>query len=252
MSHLSLESNRKHANSGFQLRQVQHGSASGVEAPLFDSPKGVTAQGPRGSLCSEPPRPARAGRRSGQDLWVDLAASWMGRVRCCSPACLSRKELTTHIIHPSSVLSVQIRSQGVLEQHRTYHGKAAGILGSLSAPWDDRPSGGVKQHQSWAFRTPGLGSLTAFSSQCVPKDTNPTLAAMTEPSLLPPGCIYTGICCNSTLGFQHTHGDPKNQFESSTRPSPTRILSGQSINPDCLLHLCAFLALLFSKHQIFD
>lgn len=135
----------------------------------------------------------RAGRRSGQELWVDLAASWMGSVRSCSPACLSWKELTTHIIHPSSVLSVPSQSQGVLGQCRTYHDKAAGTQGSLSAPWRDRPSDGVKQDHSWTFRKPGLRSLTAFSSQCVPKDTNPTLAVMTQPFLLPPICIYTGI-----------------------------------------------------------
>lgn len=38
-------------------------------------------------------------------------------------------------------------------------------------------------------------SLTAFSSQSVPKDTNPTPAGMTKPFLLPPHCLYTGIWC---------------------------------------------------------
>lgn len=128
----------KHANSDFQLRQVQHSSASGVEAPFFASPEGVSAWGPRGSLCKEPRGPARAGRRNAEDLWVDFAASWMGIGRSCCRAHPSWKELPADIIHPSSVLSVQIWSQGVLEQHRTYPGKAAGIQGSLSAPWESQ------------------------------------------------------------------------------------------------------------------
>lgn len=105
MSHLSLESNRfqqlweKHANCGFQLRQVQHGSASGVEAPLFDSPEGVTDhEGP----CAWATKPSQGWEKEGTGSLGGFGCQLDGKGEILLPS--SSQLEGTHHTHNSSQL----------------------------------------------------------------------------------------------------------------------------------------------------
>lgn len=97
----------KYANRDFQLRQVQHSSTNGEEAPFLSHLGSDSSKGREG-LCTTRTRAMKSNqcweKGWGGSVLEYLAASWMASVRFCSRACLSWKELTAGITHPDCPL----------------------------------------------------------------------------------------------------------------------------------------------------